>query len=162
MWRMNMKGKPELFLTFLAIVLVLGFAAHVQGQGRRFKSPGERIYHTGIGVNGYPIPIYGGPMWLRMHGGGCVSCHGIHGRGGVPVMMGTAIPTDIRYEALTGKEKHIHEGKEKEHHYTDALIKRAITQGLEADGEVMDWTMPRWQMSEADLDALIEYLKTLE
>ena len=77
-------------------------------------------------------------------------------------MMGTAIPTDIRYKALIGKEKHVHEGKEKEHHYTDALIKRAITQGLEADGEVMDRTMPRWQMSEDDLNALIEYLKTLE
>jgi len=47
--------------------------------------------------------------------------------GGVPVMMGTAIPTDIRYKALTGKEKQVHEGTEKEHHYTDALIKRAIT-----------------------------------
>ena len=157
-----MKGKPELFLTFLTIVLVLGFADHVQGQGKRFKSPGERIYYTGIGVNGHPIPIYGGPMWLRMHGGGCVSCHGVQGRGGVAVMMGTAIPTDIRYKALIGKEKHVHEGKEKEHHYTDALIKRAITQGLEADGEVMDRTMPRWQMSEDDLNALIEYLKTLE
>ena len=77
-------------------------------------------------------------------------------------MMGTAIPTDIRYKAPIGKEKHVHEGTEKEHHYTDALIKRAITQGLEADGEVMDWTMPRWQMSKADLNALIEYLKTLE
>ena len=55
-----------------------------------------------------------------------------------------------------------HGGKEEEHHYTDALIKRAITQGLEADGKVMDWTMPRWQMSEDDFNALIEYLKTLE
>ncbi len=157
-----MGGKRSLFLTFLALVLVLGFAGLGHTQGRRFKSPGERIYYTGIGVKGYPIPFNGGPMWLRMHGGGCVSCHGVHGRGGVPVMMGTAIPTDIRYKALIGEEKHVHGGKEKEHHYTDALIKRAITQGLEADGEVMDWTMPRWQMSEADLDALVAYLKTLE
>jgi len=162
MRRTNMKGKQGLLRTFFALVVILGLASFVHGQERRFTSPGERIYYTGIGIHGYPIPFNGGPMWLRMHGGGCVSCHGVHGRGGVPVMMGTAIPTDIRYKALTGKEKHVHEGKEKEHHYTDALIKRAITQGLEADGEVMDWTMPRWQMSEADLDALIEYLKTLE
>lgn len=45
---------------------------------------------------------------------------------------------------------------------TDALIKRAIAQALEADGKPLDWTMPRWQMFEADLNALIEYLKTLE
>lgn len=101
-------------------------------------------------------------MWVRMHGGGCVLCHGTHGRGGVPVMMGTAIPTDIRYKSLTGGEKHAHGGEEKEHRYTDALIKRAITQGIAADGKLLDWTMPRWQMSEADLGALIDYLKTLE
>jgi cytochrome c oxidase subunit 2 len=159
--RIEMKGK-YILISFLGLIFVLISVGFVMSQGREFKSAGERIYYTGIGVNGYPIPFSGGPMWLRMHGGGCVSCHGIQGRGGVPVMMGTAIPTDIRYKALTGKEKHIHGGKEEEHHYTDALIKRAITQGLEPDGEVMDWTMPRWQMSEADLDALIAYLKTLE
>lgn len=155
-------GKRGLFAAFVAFVVTLSLAAGVQSQGRRFKSPGERIYYTGIGVNGYPIFRYGGPMWERMHGGGCVSCHGTHGRGGVPVMMGTAIPTDIRYKALTGKVKHTHGGEEKGHHYTDALIKRAITKGIEADEELLDWTMPRWQMSEADLDALIDYLKTLE
>lgn len=159
---MIMKGRRGLFLTFLALVVMLGLVGLVQGQERRFKSPGERIYYAGIGINGYPIFRYGGPMWIRMHGGGCVSCHGVHGRGGVPVMMGAALPTDIRYEALTGKVKHAHGGEEKEHHYTDSLIKRAITKGLGADGEVLDWTMPRWQMSEADLNAVIEYLKTLE
>lgn len=115
-----------------------------------FKTTGEQIYYAGIGSNGYPIPVYGGPMWLRMHGGGCVSCHGTNGKGGLPVMMGTKIPEDIRYKTLTKKG------------YTDGLIKRAITQGKEEDGKVMDWTMPRWQMSEPDLNTLIEYLKTFE
>lgn len=163
-----MKGKGILLLTVFALMLILGLAGLVHSQGwnfytkRPFKSIGEQIYYIGIGGNRYPIPSYGGPMWLRMHGGGCVSCHGVHGRGGVPVMMGTALPTDIRYKALTGPEKHVHEGKEEEHHYTDNLIKRAITQGFEADGKVMSWTMPRWQMSDPDLNELIQYLKTLE
>ena len=65
-------------------------------------------------------------------------------------MMGTAIPADISTQAL------------KEHHYTDALIKRAIVQGIDEDGEPLNWTMPRWQMSEADLNGLINYLKTLK
>ena len=154
-----MKKRQVLFLTILAVGLALVFVNLSQSQGRPFKSPGERIYYTGVGVRGYPILSYGGPMWFRMHGGGCVSCHGIHGRGGVPIMMGTAIPTNIRYNVLTGKEK---ESKEEEEHYTDALIKRAITQGLDPDGKPLDWTMPRWQMSEDDLNALIEYLKTLD
>src|SRR3989304_5198743 len=109
-----------------------------------------------------PGPFQGGPMWLAMHGGGCVSCHGVSGRGGVPVMMGTAIPADIRYAALTTEDAH-EKGKEEEEHppYTDELIKRAITQGLDPAGKSLDWTMPRWQMTEEDLNDLIAYLKTL-
>jgi cytochrome c oxidase subunit 2 len=119
------------------------------GYDRPFKSLGEQIYYTGSGIRG-PIPYYGGPMWLRMHGGACVACHGIKGRGGVPLMMSAAIPSDISNEAL------------KEHHYTDTLLKRAITQGIEEEGKTLNWTMPRWQMSETDLNALVDYLKTLK
>jgi cytochrome c oxidase subunit 2 len=119
------------------------------GYDRPFTSLGEQIYYTGVDLHG-PIPRYGGPMWLRMHGGGCVSCHGIKGRGGMPVMMGAAIPADITYQALM------------EDHYTDALIKRAIAQGIDEEGKPLDWTMPRWYMPEADLNALIEYLKSLK
>ena len=67
-----MKGKRGLFLTFLALVVILGLAGLAQSQDRRFKSPGERIHYTGIGVNGYHIFRHGGPMWVRMHGGGGV------------------------------------------------------------------------------------------
>jgi cytochrome c oxidase subunit II len=119
------------------------------GYDRPFTSLGEQIYYTGVDIHG-PVPRYGGPMWLRMHGGGCVSCHGIKGRGGVRVMMGAAIPADITYQAL------------KEDHYTDALFKRAITQGIDEEGKPLNWTMPRWYMPEADLDMLIDYLKKLK
>ena len=65
-------------------------------------------------------------------------------------MMGAAIPADITYQELM------------EDHYTDALIKRAITQGIDEEGKPLDWTMPHWQMSDADLYALIDYLKKLK
>jgi len=75
------------------------------------------------------------------------------------VMMGTAIPADIRYEALIKGE---YEHGKKETPYTDALIKRAITEGLDPDGDALDWTMPRWQVSDADFADLLAYLKTLQ
>jgi cytochrome c oxidase subunit 2 len=126
-----------------------GTESGLPGYDRPFKSLGEQIYYTGSGMKG-PIPFSGGPMWLWMHGGACVTCHGIKGRGGVPIMMGAAIPADISNEAL------------KEDHYTDALLKKAITQGIDEKGKALNWTMPRWQMSETDLNALIDYLKTLK
>lgn len=126
-----------------------------------FSSNGERIYYTGTSERTGRIPFEGGPMWLSMHGGGCVSCHGPQGRGGFPVVMGTKIPPDIRYSALTGEDKH--EGEEHEDHppYTDETIKRAIVRGIDPAGKPLDWTMPRWYMTDADLNDLIAYLKRL-
>jgi cytochrome c oxidase subunit II len=126
-----------------------GTDSGLPGYDRPFKSLGEQIYYTGVGMRG-PIPFSGGPMWLWMHGGACVTCHGIKGKGGVPLMMGTAIPADISNEAL------------KEDHYTDTSLKKAITQGIDEEGKPLNWTMPRWNMSETDLNVLIDYLKTLK
>ncbi len=127
-----------------------------------YDSNGERIYYTGISERTGPIRFQGGPMWLAVHGGACVNCHGVDGRGGVPVMMGTAIPADVRYTALTEEKAHDHGKEEKAHPpYTDELIKRAITEGLNPAGTTLDWTMPRWEMTEEDLNDLIVYLKTL-
>lgn len=131
---------------------------------RRYRSNGERIYYTGISARTGAIPTEGGPMWMQHGPVGCAACHGADGRGGVPVMMGTAVPEDIRYKVLTSPE-HREEGEAKEEMdhppYTDATIERAITEGLDPAGEPLDWTMPRWQMSEADLKDLIAYLKRL-
>jgi mono/diheme cytochrome c family protein len=124
----------------------------------QFKSIGERIYYTGAGESGDPIPFADGPHWVYMHGGSCVNCHGPDGKGGIRVHMTREIAPDIRYSVLTSA-KHEHE----EHPpYTDELIERAITQGLDSAGKPLDRSMPRWQMSRRDLDHLIEYLKTLD
>ncbi len=127
----------------------------------RYESNGERIYYTGVSGRTGQIPVSGGPIWARMHGAGCVACHGVRGRGGVPVMMGTAIPSDIRYEALTKGKHEEGEGTQEHPPYTDPLIKRAITEGLDPAGNSLDWTMPRWRMAPEDLEDLVAFLKSL-
>ncbi|MCL7475458.1 MAG: cytochrome c [ANME-2 cluster archaeon] len=126
-----------------------------------FQSNGERIYYTGYNDMGERIPTTQGPMWLYMHGGGCVDCHGVNGRGGVPVMMGEEIPPDITYDALTGEHGAEHGAEEEHPPYTDETIKTAIKDGLNPAGEPLDPTMPRWQISDTELDDMLEYLKTL-
>ncbi len=96
-------------------------------------------------------------MWLYMHGGSCVNCHGTNSKGGVPVMMGTTIPADLTNLYAT----HSH-GDGKMVPYTDDLLKRAITKGINANGENLDPTMPRWYMSEKDTNDLVAYIKTLQ
>ncbi len=122
-----------------------------------FFSNGERIYYTGIDSTGRRIGFEGGPIWLNMRGGSCVGCHGTNGKGGVPVMMGTEIPEDLTN--LYAPHSH---GDEKMVPYNDDLLKRAITKGIDANGESLDPTMPRWYMPEKDLNDLVTYIKTLQ
>lgn len=118
------------------------------------SSVGERIWLTGVGTDDQEISRTA-PRASRsgrmMGGGGCASCHAADGRGGtIRIMAGTAIKApDVTYDAL------IKEG------FTDATLRRAITDGLDESGEKLDAAMPRWQMGTADLDATIAYLKVL-
>jgi cytochrome c oxidase subunit 2 len=119
-----------------------------------FTSNGESIYFTGINEEGERIPFNGGPYWLLNHGGSCVNCHGRDGKGGIiPMMCGVSTP-DIRYSSLTGGE-HGHE-------FTDEDIENAIVKGIDHDGDQLDWCMPRWQMSDKDVNDTINYLKVLQ
>ena len=46
--------------------------------------------------------------------------------------------------------------------YNDQTLERAITQGIDSEGKPLDWPMPRWQMSETEVDDLIAFLKSLK
>lgn len=45
--------------------------------------------------------------------------------------------------------------------YTDALLARAITEGLDSSGQQLDGSMPRWLLSESELQDLLKYLRRL-
>ena len=179
-----MTGKKSRKILWLGLGLIIVGIAGVclSGAGRRhmatfsgwgaggvydrgsYESNGERIYYLGIDGDGQKIPFRGGPHWLRSMGGSCVNCHGPEGKGGLPVMMGTHTPGDIRYSALvSGKHHGQEEGGEQgvEQPYTDEGIRKAIRDGIEPSGEQLDRTMPRWKISDDDMNDLLEYIKKL-
>ncbi len=119
-----------------------------------FSSVGERIYFTGVGNNG-PIPLRGGPPWLGMRGGSCASCHGSDGQGGFNIMMSNKEAPAISFKALIEEE-------EEHPRWNEKSIKRAITDGIDPAGKPLDATMPRWGMSDEDLDDIVKFLKTLD
>ena len=119
-----------------------------------FSSVGERIYFTGVGNDG-PIPLRGGPPWLGMRGGGCAACHGSDGQGGLAIMMSNKVAPAISFKALIEEE-------EEDPPWNEKLIKRAITDGIDPAGKPLDSTMPRWGMSDEDLNEIIKFLKTLD
>lgn len=142
---------------FTANVFHYGFEGYMPYQQYRtpvkaeYSSNGEMIFMTGVNDRGERIPFTAGPQWLYMHGGGCASCHGTDGRGGIyPMMCGVKTP-DIRYSTLS-----------ETHGMDEEDIIRAITSGVGDEGEELNPCMPRWQMTEEDVRDVIDYLKTLK
>lgn len=129
-----------------------------------FRSNGEHIYFTGTSRTGPPITVQMVGMH-RMFGSqmACASCHGAEGRGGRVRMMMTSVQApNIRWEHLTegGHEEDHHEEGKGHPPYTEESLKRAIREGVNPAGEQLHWMMPRWKMTEAQLDDLVGYLKT--
>jgi cytochrome c oxidase subunit 2 len=121
-----------------------------------FKSNGERIFFTATSDSGNPIIASTGQM--TMHSGmlSCASCHGSDGKGGAGrMMMWSFEAPNIRYSSLAA-------GNDEEQPYTDDLIRRVITKGIDSSGKRLESPMPGWQMSDTDLNDLVEYLKTLK
>jgi cytochrome c oxidase subunit 2 len=151
-------------LILVGLLVVTGRFRLVGPLSGRFRSNGEQIYFTATSQRGTPITS---DMGMGMMQGGtlaCATCHGADGRGGqVRMMMGVFEAPDIRYRTLTSEE-HGEEGEEGMEHepFTDEAIKRAITEGVEPNGEPLDRPMPRWSMTDEDLDDLVEFLKTLD
>jgi mono/diheme cytochrome c family protein len=123
-----------------------------------FSSNGARIYDTGYHESGQKIKTEYGTHWLYVHGKRCVNCHRTDdGKGGYPVIWVMKLLLTFVMKPLllvSGKK-----GK------TIRLIQRTLSKGLLekvlTPGEPLDLTMPRWEMSDKDLNDTGEYLKAL-
>ena len=115
---------------------------------------GKQIYFKGIGADGQPL-LSSAPTAsqgaLMLGGGGCASCHGANGRGGKAQAGTTSIAgPDITYGSL------IKAG------FKDPTLKAAMLWCTDEAGLPLDDTMPCWQMTDAEANATIAYLKTLK
>ena len=89
----------------------------------------------------------------------CGSCHGTDGRGAADY-SGVA-PLNINWYALAQAGKHEH-GARLHTAFDEQSIARAIIDGVDPDGNALDSTMPRYNMSDEDMADLIAYLKAVD
>ena len=164
-----MKNSGFLFLAIILLsISIMGFTAlpyfsslfDSPDIGTTYSSLGEQIYLSGRRENGRSISHSGGPHWLGMMGGSCSSCHGEDGKGGFQIMMSDEEAPPITWKALTTEEHNEH--GEEEPLYNKRMIERAITKGLGPSGKLLDSAMPRWEMNQTELDAIIDFLKELD
>lgn len=108
-----------------------------------YSSNGEEIYLTGRSGTGGRIFSNFGMMRI-----GCANCHGADGTGGLKFPDGT-VSADVRWKTLAKAG------------FTETIVKRAITEGLDEKGSPLGRYMPRWTIDASDLDDLILFMKTL-
>jgi len=132
-----------------------------------FDYNSKRIYFTSTSDRGSPITSTDGPsMGMMMMGGqlACVSCHGTNAKGGKHTMhIETMDAPDIRWSTISGDKNEKGAIVSKQHmDYGFEAFKNTVENGKNPDGEILKKDMPRWQMSDADLTDLMNYLKTQE
>ncbi|MFT6915325.1 MAG: cytochrome c oxidase subunit 2 [Motiliproteus sp.] len=124
-----------------------------------FTSNGERIYFTGVGLDGRPIVTSGGNIHQSMHTRGCAGCHGADRQGGQRMYPFFWVKTPpLTPDALFGEHDDTHGDHE---NYSSTTLERAIREGIDPSGEALDSAMPRWAMAEQDLSDLVDYLGNL-
>jgi mono/diheme cytochrome c family protein len=106
---------------------------------------GRLIFQTGADVDGHRISAVPPAMYPS-----CAGCHGANGAGGKH-LPGGATSADLRHASLVTHQKHP---------YTLATLERAISTGVDNDGEKLDKVMPRWKLSTRDLHDVATYVFT--
>jgi len=109
---------------------------------------GRAIFQTGNELNGAHIVASQPPLFDR-----CVACHRADGAGGVHLPDG-AVSADLRHRSLVTDQRQP---------YTLSLLERAISTGIDNDGQPLSPIMPRWKLSKQDLhDVALNVLTQLK
>jgi hypothetical protein len=93
-----------------------------------------------------------------MMAGGCATCHGADGRGRTTTSFSAP---NITYANLTDPAGMLQPDGSRGPTYTDATLRRAVTQGIDPGGACLQLPMPQWQLTGSEWTDLLAYLKTL-
>lgn len=126
----------------LTLAIVIGTCACGQNS---VLANGRDVFLTGKDADGVQIVAAKPPLQPY-----CAACHGSNGAGGIKFPDG-AVSADLRHKALVTDQKHP---------YTLALLERAISTGVDNDGQKLDPVMPRWTLSARDLHDVAWYVLT--
>jgi cytochrome c553 len=129
---------------------------------------GEAIYRQGIGTGGVQIDGRRDEgARLKGAAAACINCHqrsglgGREGRSAVPPITGRYLYR--ARSAENGADIHFVNGMRGDREpYTDATLARAIREGVDTQGRRLSYLMPRYALKDADMAALIRYLKAMD
>ena len=170
------QGKPALrhrLKAFLAaaITLLLALSTAQAGHANDESAAdiGKAIYLHGTLGSGKPL-VASRDDGMRIEGAdaACVKCHQ---RSGLGAKEGNKSipPITARYLVHPRASQrgdldlpYVEGIRADRDAYTDATIARAIREGLSSEGKPLDYLMPHFELADADMNALIAYLKRLD
>ena len=142
-------------------ICALAFAAEEPAPSERSAaiSRGRQIYSTGVPANGAPLTASVGDPAMDVPASilKCSNCHGSDGRGKAE---GGITPANIRWEELTKPSTSGPAGRRRGA-YSGKLLVRAITLGIDANGNRLDPAMPRYRLTHEQAADLVAYLEVL-
>ena len=128
---------------------------------------GQRIYREGIDASGQPLKAIGAAQAsLAGQDVACAKCHRRSGYGtsegrfAIRPIIGPALRQEqtAAVQSVRGKARL---GPSQRPPYSEALVARAIRNGIDAAGKPLDPAMPRYTLSDAEMKSLAAYLFSL-
>ncbi len=119
---------------------------------------GESIYHRGIRLSGEKLTATVDEMETNASTLDCASCHGKKGEGKAEggIMAGALV-----WPQLVKPEGHRHPSGRRHIAFDESSFARALTEGIDPDGNEFVAAMPRYSLTKEDAANLIAYLKRL-
>jgi hypothetical protein len=149
------------------LLAISAFAAAAPDTGDLAR--GEAIYRHGVLASGQALEgRRDAGLPLQGLAAACVNCHRSSGLGArqgriaVPPVAGRYLFASHR-PGVDGVELPFVESMRPDREpYTDSTLGRAIREGIDSQGRPLGYLMPRFALPDADLAALIAYLKKLD
>ncbi len=130
---------------------------------------GEAIYRSGVTGSGAPLEARrDGAETALGAGAACVNCHrrsgfgGREGRAVVPPITGRYLYRPLPKDGGDRDLPYVEGMRGEREPYTDALLARAIREGVDSQGRPLSYLMPNYALGDTDMASLIAYLKALD
>ena len=145
---------------FAAAGIVFAMLASAFAVQSSDNSLGRSLYDDGRGRDGRAVigRVAGGSLPMQGGAVACANCHGKQGSGGGE---GWVEAPDIRWFALSKSYGARRAGGEARPPYDRVSFAKALRMGLAPDGVALDSAMPRFDLADDEIDALMSQLMQL-
>lgn len=150
-------GQLSVATAIFSLLLPLSLA--VAGASAELIETGKRLYQTGETLKPSTAYLSGPDMDALTTAFSCLQCHGADGKG--TKEGGVKVP-DIRFSHLSQSYAGQRQTGRVHPAYDEPSLKRAIRDGVDPGGNPLDPQMPRYHLSDQDMEALLAYLKRLD